>query len=275
VLRTGAATDPGLPRCLPLPHRYRRRDGLRLRTPKEAPRGGHRQRRAAAPDWHELSTQSPWSRRDAAVERDDCLGWPSPQPRYRTTGAHLPAVCELQAVGRRHRVRARHLFLVLGTVACWASPQGPGWSSSPGCGSAHAAVIRYACCSWASSSWWSSPLQLFRVRSARLVVAPPDQRALGSRPSSRCRTLRRDGAAASRPFRVGDPIRLRPAPSASSWRAWVTENRHHLHPAGDRQTISRCRLPVLAAAWGPSPAATQPDPRPEPGTLTRPPGAGC
>ena len=177
------------------------------------------------------------------------------------------------------------VFLALGTVAVLGISAKARAIFEPRLGSAHAAVIRYALLLVGVILVLVITLQLFRVPVGQLVVGTALTSVLLGIAAQQSLSNIFAGMVLllSRPFRVGDSIRLRAGALGGQLEGVVTEIGITYIRLDTGETImSVPNSQVLAAAVGPIPRqparpaqpATPPVPEPE-NPVTRPPGAGA
>jgi hypothetical protein len=236
------------------------------------------------PDLHELSTQvalvkertRPWKETIALV-----LAIAAAEVSHYAVHIFLPYVNYkpwADAIGYALAI----LFLVLGTVAVLGISAKARVVFEPRLGSAHAAVIRYALLLVGVILVVVITLQLFRVPVGQLVVGTALTSVLLGIAAQQSLSNIFAGMVLllSRPFRVGDPIRLRAGALGGQLEGVVTEIGITYIRLDTGETImSVPNSQVLAAAVGPIPRqpaqpATPPVPEPE-NPVTRPPGAGA
>jgi small-conductance mechanosensitive channel len=234
------------------------------------------------PDLHELSTQvalvkektRPWKETIALV-----LAIGAAVVSHRAVRIFLPVVEEkpyADAIGFALAI----VFLALGTVAVLGISAKARAVFEPRLGSAHAAVIRYALLLVGLILVVVITLQLFRVPVGQLVVGTALTSVLLGIAAQQSLSNIFAGMVLllSRPFRVGDPIRLRAGALGGQLEGVVTEIGITYIRLDTGETImSVPNSQVLAAAVGPIPRqptqpATPPVPEPE-NPVTRPPGA--
>lgn len=236
------------------------------------------------PDLHELSTQvalvkektRPWKETIALV-----LAIGAAVVSHRAVRIFLPVVTERRyadAIGYALAI----VFLALGTVAVLGISAKARAVFEPRLGSAHAAVIRYALLLVGVILVVVITLQLFRVPVGQLVVGTALTSVLLGIAAQQSLSNIFAGMVLllSRPFRVGDPIRLRAGALGGQLEGVVTEIGITYIRLDTGETImSVPNSQVLAAAVGPIPRqpaqpAAPPVPEPE-NPVTRPPGAGA
>ena len=235
------------------------------------------------PDLHELSTQvalvkektRPWKETIALV-----LAIAAAEVSHHAVHIFLPYVYQpwADAIGFALAI----LFLALGTVAVLGISAKARAVFEPRLGSAHAAVIRYALLLVGVIVVVVITLQLFRVPVGQLVVGTALTSVLLGIAAQQSLSNIFAGMVLllSRPFRVGDPIRLRAGALGGQLEGVVTEIGITYIRLDTGETImSVPNSQVLAAAVGPIPRqpaqpATPPVPEPE-NPMTRPPGAGA
>ena len=152
----------------------------------------------------------------------------------------------------------------------------------PRVGSAHAAVIRYALLLVGLIGTLLITLQLFRVPVGQLVVGTALTSVLLGIAAQQSLSNIFAGMVLllSRPFRVGDAIRLRAGALGGQLEGVVTEiGITYIRLDTGETVMSVPNSQVLAAAVGPIPAQPEqpaPPPAPEPeNPATRPPGTGA
>ena len=236
------------------------------------------------PDLHELSTQvalvkektRPWKETIALV-----LAIGAAVVSHHAVRIFLPVVAEkpyADAIGYALAI----VFLALGTVAVLGISAKARAVFEPRLGSAHAAVIRYALLLVGVILVVVITLQLFRVPVGQLVVGTALTSVLLGIAAQQSLSNIFAGMVLllSRPFRVGDPIRLRAGALGGQLEGVVTEIGITYIRLDTGETImSVPNSQVLAAAVGPIPRqpaqpAAPPVPEPE-NPVTRPPGAGA
>jgi small-conductance mechanosensitive channel len=237
------------------------------------------------PDLHELSTQvalvkertRPWKETIALV-----LAIAAAEVSHHAVHIFLPYVnykpWAADAIGFALAI----LFLALGTVAVLGISAKARAVFEPRLGSAHAAVIRYALLLVGVILVVVITLQLFRVPVGQLVVGTALTSVLLGIAAQQSLSNIFAGMVLllSRPFRVGDPIRLRAGALGGQLEGVVTEIGITYIRLDTGETImSVPNSQVLAAAVGPiprQPAQPVAPPVPEPESpVTRPPGAGA
>ena len=218
------------------------------------------------PDLHELSTQvalvkektRPWKETIALV-----LAIAAAEVSHHAVHIFLPYVYQpwADAIGFALAI----LFLALGTVAVLGISAKARAVFEPRLGSAHAAVIRYALLLVGVIVVVVITLQLFRVPVGQLVVGTALTSVLLGIAAQQSLSNIFAGMVLllSRPFRVGDPIRLRAGASAASWRAWSPRSASPTSGWILARPSCRCRTPRCSRPpWGPSPASPRSPRRP-------------
>jgi hypothetical protein len=233
------------------------------------------------PDLHELSTQvalvkektRPWKETIALV-----LAIAAAEVSHYAVRIFQPYVTYkawADAIGYALAI----VFLALGVVAVLGISGKARAVFEPRLGSAHAAVIRYALLLVGVIVVVVITLQLFRVPVGQLVVGTALTSVLLGIAAQQSLSNIFAGMVLllSRPFRVGDPIRLRAGALGGQLEGVVTEIGITYIRLDTGETImSVPNSQVLAAAVGPIPRQPAAPPVPEPeNPVTRPPGAGA